>query len=58
MLVNPSGAAATPLRYRKLDGSPRSRRTEYEPGSRVGTVVTVAGSIVEGVRGRFSFVLL
>jgi len=40
--VNPAGAAATPLRYRKIDCSPRSRRTEHEPGRRVGAAITPA----------------
>jgi hypothetical protein len=37
--VNPVGAVATPLRYRKTDCSRHSQRTEHEPKSRVDAVV-------------------
>lgn len=43
MLVNPAGAAVTPLRYRKIDHSCHSRRTGHEQESRVGAAIEPSG---------------
>lgn len=37
--MKPAGAVATPRRYRKIDRSCHSQRTERGPGSRVGAAV-------------------